>query len=89
MKKLMKTWSGNHPAFLDLVKSSGWTKDKFLSMENSIEAHYCDTFFLYFGHAPVLPHQLAHLTSESYVLEPRDRVATSRSGVYLDIEELI
>lgn len=89
MKRLMKTWSGNHPAFLDLVKSSGWTEDDFLSMENSIAAHYCDTFFLYFGRAPVLPRQLAHLTSESYVPEPRDRVATSRSGVYLDIEEWI
>ncbi|KAK0215303.1 hypothetical protein EDD85DRAFT_798617 [Armillaria nabsnona] len=89
MKKLMKTWSGNHPAFLDLVKSSGWTKDKFLSMENSIAAHYCDTFFLYFGCAPILPCQLAHLTSESYVPEPCDQVATSHSGVYLDIEELI
>ncbi len=89
MKKLMKTWSGNHPAFLDLVKSSGWTEDEFLSMENSIAAHYCDTLLLYFGCAPILPCQLAHLTSESYVLEPHDRVATSCSGVYLDIEELI
>ncbi|PBK94782.1 hypothetical protein ARMGADRAFT_1029144 [Armillaria gallica] len=72
-----------------LVKSSGWTKDKFLSMENSIAAHYCDTFLLYFGRAPVLSHQLAHLTSESYVAEPHNQIATSHSGVYLNIEELI
>ncbi|KAK0437440.1 uncharacterized protein EV420DRAFT_1770014 [Desarmillaria tabescens] len=89
MKKLMKTWDGNHPAFLDVVKSTGWTEDEFLSIENSIAAHYCDMFFLYFGRAPVLPRQLAHQTSESYVPEPRDRVATTRSGVYLDIEDLV
>ncbi|SJL14103.1 uncharacterized protein ARMOST_17558 [Armillaria ostoyae] len=90
MKRLMKTWEGtSHPAFLDKVKSTGWTEDEFLTLENSIAAHYADMFYLYFGRAPVLPRQLGHQTSESYVSEPHDRIATARSGVYLDVEELV
>ncbi|KAK0245020.1 hypothetical protein EDD85DRAFT_782991 [Armillaria nabsnona] len=73
MKRLMKTWEGTScPAFLDIVKSTGWTKDEFLSLKNSIAAHYANTFFLYFGCTPVLPHQLAHQTLDMYVPEPRD-----------------
>ncbi len=90
MKRLMKTWEGtSHPAFLDVVKSTGWTEDEFLSLENSIAAHYANTFFLYFGHTPILPHQLAHQTSDTYVPEPHNRVATARSGVYLDVKEFV
>lgn len=88
MKKVMKTWQG-HPSSLETVKPAGWTEEEFLDLEKQIASFYADTFFLYFGHAPVLPRQLSHKTSDEYVPERRHRVATMRSGIYLDAEELL
>ncbi|KAK0228091.1 hypothetical protein IW262DRAFT_1455291 [Armillaria fumosa] len=88
MKKVMRTWQG-HPAFLENVKPAGWTEEDFLDLEKQIASFYADTFFLYFGRAPVLPRQLSHKTSDEYVPERRQRVATMRSGIYLDMEELL
>ncbi|KAK0217975.1 hypothetical protein IW262DRAFT_1463288 [Armillaria fumosa] len=70
MKKLMRTWQG-HPAFLENVKPAGWTEEDFLDLEKQIASFYADTFFLYFGRAPVLPRQLSHKTSDEYVPEHR------------------
>ncbi len=85
MKKVMKTWQG-HPASLETVKPAGWTEE-FLDLEKQITSFYADTFFLYFGRAPVLPRQLSHKTLDEYVPEHRHQVATTRSGIYLDAEE--
>ncbi|KAK0482013.1 hypothetical protein EDD18DRAFT_1362808 [Armillaria luteobubalina] len=89
MKKMMRAWNGPHPALLDKVQTMGWTENDFLELEKTVAAHYADSFYLYFGHAPVLPHQLSHCSSEDYVPEVWAHMSTSRSGVYMDIEELI
>ncbi|SJL13793.1 uncharacterized protein ARMOST_17241 [Armillaria ostoyae] len=88
MKKVMRTWRG-HPASLETVKPAGWTEEEFLDLEKQIASFYTDTFFLYFGRAPVLPRQLSHKTLDEYVPERRHRVTTTRSGIYLDAEELL
>ncbi len=89
MKKMMQAWNGPCPALLDKVQTMGWRENEFLELEKTVAAHYADSFYLYFGCAPVLPHQLLHRSSEDYVPEVWARMSTSRSGVYMDIEELI
>ncbi|KAK0478040.1 hypothetical protein EDD18DRAFT_1114371 [Armillaria luteobubalina] len=89
MKKMMWAWNGPRPALLDKVQTMGWMENDFLELEKTVAAHYADSFYLYFGHAPVLPRQLLHCSSEDYVPEVWARMSTSQSGVYMDIEELI
>ncbi|KAK0490117.1 hypothetical protein EDD18DRAFT_1358754 [Armillaria luteobubalina] len=89
MKKMMRAWNGPHPALLDKVQTMGWTENDFLELKKTVAAYYTDSFYLYFGHAPVLPCQLLHRSSEDYVPEVQARMSTSWSGVYMDIEELI
>ncbi|KAK0484203.1 hypothetical protein EDD18DRAFT_1361763 [Armillaria luteobubalina] len=88
MKKAMRTWEDMPPSLLSEVRTAGWTEKEFLSVEETVANYYCDTFWQYFGHAPVLPWQLMHRTSEDYVPEARLQMTTSRSGVYVDVEEL-
>ncbi|KAK0222775.1 hypothetical protein EDD85DRAFT_982962 [Armillaria nabsnona] len=89
MKKMMRAWNGPHPALLDKVQTMGWRENEFLELEKTVAAHYADSFYLYFGRAPVPPRQLLHCSSEDYVPEVWACMSTSRSGVYMDIEELI
>ncbi|KAK0462142.1 hypothetical protein IW261DRAFT_1576488 [Armillaria novae-zelandiae] len=88
MKKAMQTWEDMPPSLLSEVRMAGWTEKEFLLVEKTVANYYCDTFWQYFGHAPVLPWQLLHQTSEDYVPETRPQMTTSRSGVYVDVEEL-
>ncbi|KAK0460784.1 hypothetical protein IW261DRAFT_1577485 [Armillaria novae-zelandiae] len=89
MKKVMQTWNDVHPVLLDKVQSTGWTENEILELEKAVAAYYVDCFYLYFGHAPMLPHQLSHHTSEDYTPEARAHMLTSRSGVYMDVKDLI
>ncbi|KAK0474050.1 hypothetical protein IW261DRAFT_1569037 [Armillaria novae-zelandiae] len=82
------TWEDMPPSLLSEVRMAGWTEKEFLLVENTVANYYCDTFWQYFEHAPVLPWQLLHQTSEDYVPETRPQMTTSRSGVYVDVEEL-
>ncbi|PBK93073.1 hypothetical protein ARMGADRAFT_1030503 [Armillaria gallica] len=79
MKKMMQAWNGPCPALLDKVQTMGWRENEFLELEKTVAAHYADSFYLYFGHAPVLPCQLLHRSSEDYVPEVQARMSTSRS----------
>ncbi|KAK0501982.1 hypothetical protein EDD18DRAFT_1100477 [Armillaria luteobubalina] len=79
MKKMMWPWNGPCPALLDKVQTMGWTENDFLELEKTVATHYTDSFYLYFGHAPVLPHQLSHCSSEDYVPEVRAHMSTSWS----------
>ncbi|KAK0494772.1 hypothetical protein EDD18DRAFT_1354762 [Armillaria luteobubalina] len=88
MKKAMQTWEDMPPSLLSEVKTAGWTKKEFLLVEKMVANYYCDTFWQYFGHAPVLPWQLMHHTSEDYAPEAWPQMTTSCSGVYIDVEEL-
>ncbi|KAK0477779.1 hypothetical protein IW261DRAFT_1420629 [Armillaria novae-zelandiae] len=88
MKKAMQTWEDMPPSLLSEVRTAGWTEKEFLLVEKTVANYYCDTFWQYFGRAPVLPRQLLHQTSEDYVPETRPQMTTSRSGVYVDVEEL-
>ncbi|KAK0475390.1 hypothetical protein IW261DRAFT_1422225 [Armillaria novae-zelandiae] len=88
MKKAMQTWEDMPPSLLSEVRMAGWTEKGFLLVEKTVANYYCDTFWQYFGRAPVLPWQLLHQTSEDYVPETRPQMTTSRSGVYVDVEEL-
>ncbi|KAK0505523.1 hypothetical protein EDD18DRAFT_1344338 [Armillaria luteobubalina] len=88
MKKVMQTWEDAPPLLLSEVKTAGWTEKEFLLVEKTVADYYCDTFWQYFGHALVLPWQLRHQTSEDYVPEAQLQMSTSRSGVYVDAEEL-
>ncbi|KAK0472376.1 hypothetical protein IW261DRAFT_1424425 [Armillaria novae-zelandiae] len=88
MKKAMQTWEDMPPSLLSEVRTAGWTEKEFLLVEKTVASYYCDTFWQYFGHAPVLPRQLMHRTSEDYVLEARPQMTTSHSGVYVDVEAL-
>ncbi|KAK0476004.1 hypothetical protein EDD18DRAFT_1115668 [Armillaria luteobubalina] len=88
MKKAMWTWEDAPPLLLSEVRTAGWTEKDFLLVEKTVADYYCDTFWQYFGRAPVLPWQLRHQTSEDYVPEARPQMTTSHSGVYVDVEEL-
>ncbi|KAK0499286.1 hypothetical protein EDD18DRAFT_1349448 [Armillaria luteobubalina] len=88
MKKAMWTWEDMPPSLLSEVRTAGWTEKEFLLVEETVANYYCDTFWQYFWHAPVLPRQLMHQTSEDYVPEAWLQMTTSRSGVYVDVEEL-
>ena len=83
----MRTWEDMPPLLLSEVRTAGWTEKEFLLVEKTVASFYCDTFWRYFGRAPVLPQQLMHQTSEDYVSEARPQMTTSRSGVYVDVEE--
>ncbi|KAK0488237.1 hypothetical protein EDD18DRAFT_1110395 [Armillaria luteobubalina] len=69
MKKAMRTWEDAPPLLLSEVRTAGWTEKDFLLVEKTVADYYCDTFWQYFGRAPVLPRQLRHQTSEDYVPE--------------------
>ncbi|KAK0485506.1 hypothetical protein EDD18DRAFT_1111456 [Armillaria luteobubalina] len=71
MKKAMQTWEDAPPSLLSEVRTTGWTEKEFLLVEKTVVDYYCDTFWQYFGCAPVLPWQLRHQTSEDYVPEAR------------------
>ncbi|KAK0488466.1 hypothetical protein IW261DRAFT_1556931 [Armillaria novae-zelandiae] len=88
MKKAMQTWEDMPPSLLSEVRTAGWTKKEFLLVKKTVASYYCNTFWQYFGCAPVLPRQLMHRTSEDYVPEARPQMSTSRSGVYVDVEAL-
>ncbi|KAK0478087.1 hypothetical protein EDD18DRAFT_1114206 [Armillaria luteobubalina] len=88
MKKAMQTWEDAPPSLLSEVRTTGWTEKEFLLVEKTVADYYCDIFWQYFGHAPVLPWQLRHQTSEDYVPEAQPQMITSHSGVYVDVEEL-
>ncbi|KAK0492035.1 hypothetical protein EDD18DRAFT_1109438 [Armillaria luteobubalina] len=60
MKKAMRTWEDMPPSLLSEVRTAGWTEKEFLSVEETVANYYCDTFWQYFGRAPVLPRQLMH-----------------------------
>ncbi|KAK0471580.1 hypothetical protein IW261DRAFT_1571872 [Armillaria novae-zelandiae] len=88
MKKAMQTWEDMPPSLLSEVRTAGWTEKEFLLVEKTVASYYCDTFWQYFGHAPILPRQLMHRTSEDYVPEAWPQMTTSHSGVYVDVEAL-
>ncbi|KAK0471908.1 hypothetical protein IW261DRAFT_1424716 [Armillaria novae-zelandiae] len=88
MKKVMQTWEDMPPSLLSKVRTAGWTEKEFLLVEKTVANYYCNTFWQYFGCAPVLPRQLMHQTSEDCVPETWPQMTTSCSGVYVDVEEL-
>ncbi|KAK0497141.1 hypothetical protein EDD18DRAFT_1104596 [Armillaria luteobubalina] len=88
LMKAMQTWEDAPLSLLSEVRTTGWTEKEFLLVEKTVADYYCDIFWQYFGHAPVLPWQLRHQTSEDYVPEAQPQMITSHSGVYVDVEEL-
>lgn len=86
LRTLMSRWNGDQPDFLSSSNRNTYTENEYLHLEKQVTAHYADTFFLYFGRAPTLPRQLHHDPDHHYVPEVRERVLTTRQGVYLDVE---
>ncbi len=55
--------------FLQGTDMNGYWEEEFLTLEQQVIQHYVDTFFLYFGRAPIVPRHLPHVPDISLVPE--------------------
>ncbi|KAK0445818.1 hypothetical protein EV421DRAFT_1902184 [Armillaria borealis] len=54
-------------------------------LELAVTKYYCDTFFLKFGWAPIVPRHLEHPLQTGWEPQPRDTMLGKHSGVYADV----
>ncbi|KAK0184968.1 hypothetical protein F5146DRAFT_1006027 [Armillaria mellea] len=81
----MRSWRAC-PNLIQQRKTS-YTEAEFDEMEQCITLFYMDSFFHFFGHAPVILHQLSHFPQTLFVPETHKELYMERSGLVFDIAQ--
>ncbi|KAK0430237.1 uncharacterized protein EV420DRAFT_1287431 [Desarmillaria tabescens] len=68
-------------------KRTNYTEAQFDEIEKCVALFYVESFFRFFGHAPVIPRHLPHSPQTSFVPETCEEMYTERSGLVFDIAQ--
>ncbi|KAK0499396.1 hypothetical protein EDD18DRAFT_1069555 [Armillaria luteobubalina] len=81
----MRSWR----ACPDLIqqKKTGYTEAEFTEMEKCAAVFYMESFFHFFGHAPVIPHHLSHSPQMMFVPKTHEDMYTERSGLVFNLAQ--
>ncbi|PBK95009.1 hypothetical protein ARMGADRAFT_1028449 [Armillaria gallica] len=86
--QLMQTWAGTKPEIIAKDKKTWlWTESQIQQLEKEVAEYYVDTFFLHFGHLPVLSHYLLHNPCTSFIPMPHIQGETSTPNAHADISK--
>ncbi|KAK0440024.1 uncharacterized protein EV420DRAFT_1733361 [Desarmillaria tabescens] len=68
-------------------KRTNYTEAQFDEIEKCVALFYVESFFRFFGRAPVIPRHLPHSPQTSFVPETCEEMYTERSGLVFDIAQ--
>ncbi|KAK0492482.1 hypothetical protein EDD18DRAFT_1357739 [Armillaria luteobubalina] len=85
LMNVMQSWRAC-PNLIQQKKTS-YTKEEFDEMEICTILFYVDSFFHFFGRAPVILHHLSHFSQTSFSPETHKEVYTERSGLVFDLAQ--
>ncbi|PBK81832.1 hypothetical protein ARMGADRAFT_1090894 [Armillaria gallica] len=80
-------WSWRACPDLIQQRKTGYTEAEFDKMERCIALFYADSFFCFFGRAPIIPRHLSHFLQTSFVPETHKELYTERSGLVFDLAQ--
>ncbi len=83
LRRVMASWV--HPPPEITRKRETYNPEQLERLELAVTRYYCDTFFLKFGRAPIVPRHLEHPLKTGWEPQPRDTMLGKRSGVYADV----
>ncbi|KAK0493803.1 hypothetical protein EDD18DRAFT_1356282 [Armillaria luteobubalina] len=80
-------WSWRACPDLIQQKKTGYTEAEFTEMEKCATVFYTESFFCFFGRAPVIPRHLSHSPQTMFVPETHEDVYTERPGLVFDLAQ--
>ncbi|SJK98907.1 uncharacterized protein ARMOST_02183 [Armillaria ostoyae] len=81
----MRSWRDCPQLLMD--KRNGYTEEEFLMLEREMAKFYVESFFCFFGHAPVIPRHLMHHPQTSFTPEVHEQMHTDRPGIVFDLAQ--
>ncbi len=79
----MRSWRAC-PHLIQQTKTS-YMEAEFAEMEKCVAIFYTESFFHFFGRAPVVPRHLSHSPQTSFVPETHGEMYTERPGLVFDL----